>query len=385
MKIGIISELNTNTVNFGNHLQAYALNLYLRRMNPDYQVESLMLPDKEVVKYTNVLSWSFCKKVIRSLHRRLKERIYGDTECVWLADNPMVQKRLSEFAEFRSNYIPKTRKAVPRHDYDVMITGSDVVWQQYEHKVRRLQFLDCKGQKAFRRIAYAASFGSDRIPKENIKTVQAYLKKFDAISVREHSSVQMLQEIGIRNTAYCLDPTLLLEVSDWERLETKPKDFKESEKYLFVYLLGDSKEQREEATAFARKAGMKIVAISYPHGRSDAPEFGDIRMDDCSIENWVWLIHHAQAVITDSFHGVAFSTIFEIPFYALDRNGSSNYGNRIPDFLREIGQTDKLIPPGGLKSCENLRWDYSSIRKAIAERKIASKAFLEKVFEETPQ
>lgn len=385
MKIGIVSELNTNTVNFGNHLQAYALNLYLRRMNEDYQVESLLLPEREIVKYTNILSWSFCKKVFRSLNRRIKERIYGDTEGNRLAENDIVRNRLAQFAEFRAQYIPGSNKRPGNCDYDVMITGSDIVWQQYEHKVRRLQFLDCKEQKAFCRIAYAASFGSDRIPAENIKTVQAYLKKFNAISVREHSSVQMLEKIGIYNAAYCLDPTLLLEASDWEQLEKRPGAVAEDEKYLFVYLLGNSEAQRTKVTEFARKIGSKIATISYPHGNWDDLDFGDIRIDDCAIENWVWLIHHAQAVVTDSFHGVVFSTIFEKPFYALERDGSTSYGNRIPDYLREIGQTDKLIPPGGLNSCENLQWDYSNIRKAIEERKESSKAFLEKVFEDIKQ
>lgn len=365
-------------MNYGNHLQAYALNLYVRRMNAANSVESILLPDKQIVKYTNVLSWSFCKKVFWSLHRRIKARIFGETVSGRLLNNDTVKGRLASFAEFRSKYIPTTQKQTRQYDYDVMIAGSDVVWYQYEHKVRRIQFLDFKGNKKVTRVSYAASFGCDTIPKENVKIVRDKLKKFYAISVREKSSVQMLQEIGIQDVSYCLDPTLLLDASEWELLEKKPKEIQKEKPFVFVYLLGDSREQRTEISSFAKKSGWEIAAISYPNGRWDAPDFGDVRITDCSIENWLWLVHHAQAVITDSFHGVVFSTIFEKTFYALERNGDLNFGNRIPDYLREIGQADKLIPMGSLQSSEKLVWDYECIRTAIDERRKASKAFLEK-------
>ena len=101
MKIGIVSELNTQTANFGNHLQAYALNLYLRRMHPDHQVDSVIFAGKTGVKYTNILSWSFCSKVVQSLRRRVTERLYGVPEGARIANNETVNRRLSEFAEFR--------------------------------------------------------------------------------------------------------------------------------------------------------------------------------------------------------------------------------------------------------------------------------------------
>ena len=87
-------------------------------------------------------------------------------------------------------------------------------------------------------------------------------------------------------------------------------------------------------------------------------------------------MHHAQYVITDSFHGTVFSTIYQRPFAALFREGSVDINNRLRDYLGQISQEDKLLPEGRLSQLEGLTWDYAQIGSAIEERKQRSIAFL---------
>lgn len=389
MKVGIISEYALHTVNYGNYLQAYALNFFLRNGLGIEQVESIALDRKQLVRYTHVCSFAFAAKLFRALW----DRILGKKRENSASETAALKNRLRKFEEFRQQRIPTCERQFRRReicdtDYDAIVVGSDVVWSQSPLRISRTKFLDFTAKKPFRRIAYAASFGHDYIPKENEKYVRNYLSRFDAVSVREHSSVAMLSQIGVQNVSYCLDPTLLLPVGVWEALEEKPEEIAEGQRYLFTYLLGDSVRQRREITAFAENAGVTIVTVPHANGFFlEADEnFADVRLQDCSIGNWLWLIHHAQYVITDSFHGTVFSTIYERPFAVLFREGTVDINNRLQDYLRQIGQTDKTLPEGSFSELEHLTWDYTQIASAIETRKQRSIAFLKNAFQErTPK
>ena len=385
MKVGIISEFKLDTVNFGNQLQAYALNYFLRNHLGIENVESIALGSKQMGQHTKVCSAAFAGKVMNTLWKKAAAKLQKHKE-----QEPVdFRNRLQKFRDFQEKDIPVSERQFYKDeicdtDYDVIIVGSDVVWSQYPLWISRTKFLDFDAKKPFRRISYAASFGRDYIPEENVKYIRKYLSRFDAISVREHSSVAMLNEIGVQNVSYCLDPTLLLTAQEWEHLEEKPVEVADGVKYVFTYLLGRSVRQREEITQYANKTGTKIVTIPHANGYFvEADEnYGDIRLQDCSIGNWLWLIHHAEYVITDSFHGTAFSTIYQKQFAVLTRESTVNINNRMQDYLREVGQSDKVLPEGRLCDIEHLVWDYEQIGAAIEERRLSSIEFLKNVFGE---
>lgn len=382
MKIGIISELNLNTANYGNNLQAFALNHYLtKRFNP-LCVHSIALKPGIPMKATGILSVTFAKKLWYAMLRRIRN--YGSHQT---SEPPVAVERQQSFCLFRdknfSNRIVEIScDKLNKTDYDVIVVGSDIVWFQFPHKINRIQFLDFSAQKRFKRIAYAASFGRDYIPQENKRYVCKYLKKFDAISVREHSSVFMLNSMGISEVSYCVDPTLLLSINEWLRIEERPALVDENEKYIFVYLLGPDMQHRIDITNFSQATGLTIVSIPNAVGqRLDADELlSGKKIDDCSIENWLWLIHHAQYVITDSFHGVVFSTIYRRKFIVLKRTSPSgnDMNNRMQDYLREIDQLDKSIESSELYNVEHLKWDYEQIDSALELRRKNSIAFLDR-------
>lgn len=375
MKIGIISDFNTLTVNYGNHLQAYALNYYLRKHCGVGQVESLVLCGKPLKQRTNIFHPNVWKGKAKYILQR---------NAVRSTDPELVKERLAQFQRFRNMCIPMRNKAISARelqntDYDAFVVGSDVVWQQGPGSVNRTKFLDFTAKKPFRRIAYAPSFANDYMPWWNMGFVRKYLKAFDAVSVREHSSVAALEKHGITGVQYCVDPTLLLTAQEWEALEQRPEGLAEDGRYLFAYILGRDPDTRDQLTELARRKGLELVTVPHAGGiyvPADA-EMEAIRVNACAIENWLWLIHHAQLVVTDSFHGTVFSTIFQRKFVVLKREVlDMDINNRMTDYLHQIGQEDKALPADRLEEVDSLVWDYDQIGEAISIRRQNSIQFL---------
>lgn len=364
MKIGIITELSDNSVNYGNCLQAYALNYYVRSIMRDAQVET--------VKTKHSLNNSLWTKrrvipvIVDKVWRRIKKKI-------WRIEGREIRRKT--FIDFSMENIPQCKYTLKYEhfvdlDYDVYIVGSDVVWAQFRYYINRIKFLDIPVRKSFKRISYAASFARDWIPEENKNAIYNCLRKFENISVREKSSVELLRSIGIEECTYALDPTLLLSKEEWEKMEVQPVEVN-NERYVFVYLLGEDIDQYREAERLCHKEGIKTVVIPYASGERAkwGHITGDIQIWECGPQNWLWLVHHAEYVVTDSFHGLAFSTIFKRKFVAVERK-KSNLGNRLIDFLCTIGQENKFVQIDRLASWDELNWDYEEIGRRIdIERK----------------
>ena len=379
MKIGIISEFRTQTVNYGNNLQAYALNRYLRTHYPDNEVETLRF-NKPVEKHITSYAMFVIKK-FRSLFNNLKQGHIRMPQPQ--LDTEPFQKRLVGFRNFQSQINlckeQMTWKELLKTNYDIFIVGSDVVWAQSRYFVNRIRFLDFKTKNETRKIAYAASFGRNWIPKENVHYIKRQLERFDYISLREQSAIQLLKSCGIDRAVHTLDPTLLLSAKEWETIEKMPSMIVERP-YIFVYLLGTDCAQREMITKFGKDNEMPIITIPYANGliNNIDKNFGDVQMMDCSPEEWIWLIHHAGYIFTDSFHGIVFSTIFEKKFFALHREYEVDINVRLSDFLSMINESDKMISSDEFDPNKTYSWDYKLIKEIINEKAGMSKVFLKK-------
>ncbi|MCM1219370.1 MAG: polysaccharide pyruvyl transferase family protein [Lachnospiraceae bacterium] len=380
MRIGIITELSDDVINFGNCLQAFALNYLVRSLLENAQVETIKVcPAMSNTLRTKRLPINvFLSKVWVRAIRKIRKR----------ADFPQRAMRKSIFVHFAADKIPQCKTEMKYEnfadqDYDAYIVGSDVVWSQYRYGINRVKFLDFQGKKPFKRIAYAASFARDWIPEENKSAIYRCLKEFDAISVREKSSIQMLRSLGIEECVHVLDPVLLFETQEWEKLEIKPEEMKE-EKYVFIYLLGEDIYQYQQIEKLCHQEKIKMVTIPYASGITTKMEydFGDIQLWTCSPQNWLWLVHHAEYVITDSFHGLAFSVIFNQKFIALER-AKSNINNRLTDFLNTIRQGDKQLQIDKISLWKELSWNYTEINQIIEEKRKFSIEYLKKALQLT--
>lgn len=371
-KIGIISQLSRETLNYGNRLQAFALNSYLSN-KCRFSVISLMVPfykRKLVVSgeaFLHILLNKVYKKILTKIQLIKNKNVFFER-----------LKNAQKFTSKSTAEVINTFQDLQKMNYDILITGSDVVWAQGSIGVDRVRFLDFSLPSEYKKVSYAASFGKNLIPSQNIKYVKKYLDDFDAISVREKSSIELLKSIGVENVVHTCDPTLLLTAEEWGSVAEPVQEIKE--KYIFVYLLGKDANQREAIKKLAEKYNLKIATIPHADNVYDPvdDDFGDYKLMDASPENWVWLIKNAEYVITDSFHGTVFSTIFSKKFIVIKRCLEEDINIRMTDYLDTIGEQDKFVDILTVDSLDGFVWDYEKIHSLTDDFIEKSKKYLEK-------
>ena len=241
MKIGILTQPLMN--NYGGLLQNYALQTVLKEMG--HEVYTL---DRDVAKPAHLK----CASIIKySLHR-----LSGDKRRIrrWMTakEKNIISQNTHPFIE---NYIQKTskvtttkelRKLHETYKFDVYIVGSDQVWRPQYSPCISNYFLDfIPVNDPAKRIAYAASFGVDdwEFTRKETSLAKSLIKKFDSISVREDSAVNLCKQYFLVDAIKTADPTLLLNREAYEQLITH-NDIKQSDGNLFVYIL-DKNPQKE--------------------------------------------------------------------------------------------------------------------------------------------
>ena len=249
--------------------------------------------------------------------------------------NAIVRKpRKKKFHEFRHT-IPMTERVKKQDlkalndEFDIFIVGSDCVWNDDITNFDTTYLLDFVYDSR-KKNSYAASFGFSKM-KMNMKAgYSKYLKEFNSLNVRELSGKEILNKIGV-NAAVVLDPTLLLDSSEWDNVTV---DLKINEKYIFVYQLTPSKYLLKIVRQLQRKTGYKVVIIPFPVG-------GSLKADshlNYGPEEWVTLIRNAEYVVTDSFHGTAFSIIYGRKVYCC----VNELATRIISLLELLGLNECL-------------------------------------------
>ena len=391
-KIAIITELTLNNLNYGNKIQAFALNYYLRKNYPDFHVETLLLREKtgrEITSWlqnlnrtkkriSDIFSISYIKRKIARISSN-KNKVKNDVS---------VGKRLKRFNEFVRKYISISNKEYSYIDlseslFDFYVVGSDVVWYQESGFVYKTKFLGFAPKKPNAiKIAYAASFGENVIPKENVKSIKRFLSDFKMISVRESKSVKLLDGIGVSSAKHVCDPALLLTAEDWDVVSEDVENIEkyEKKKYALIYILGNDKKDNA-IKELCEKNGVEPVFIPFGNTYSKTI-LRDYGIDNCSPQEWVWLIKHATYVFTDSFHGLVFSTIYQKPFFVVKRDGERDLNIRMTDYLDTIGEQDKLIDIEEISLLNTFKWDYERIGKRLEPFIKASKEYIKEALKD---
>lgn len=325
MKIGIITHYYKSD-NYGGNLQAYALCEILKKLgqNPE------QICYKRDSKNCNL---SFRTKLNISLYNLF------DNMC-HLKYASRFNRRIRCVSEFNRNVIPHSTKIYTTQtfyqlaeNYDLFITGSDIVWAPNVHDSGFFLNLlpnDCN------KISYAASLGTDKLTDKQIAFFKKDLNGFRHISVRENTVKYLLEGILEKYVEHSLDPTLLLDREDWDHI-ADGRLIEES--YVFCYFLGINESARKAAEDYAEKSGKIIVNIPYlTRLYSKYNDFGDCRLSDVSPSSFVSLIKYADAIFTDSFHCCVFSSIYNKSFYAFSRTSNDTMSVRITDFLKMTNQ-----------------------------------------------
>jgi len=334
MKIGIMT-LWWSEDNYGQLLQCYALQKYLRDMGHDaYLIRYDRRRDFKLSIGRKILKASNPVKLYKFLKRKVIDRKER-------RDNPR------NFEEFRNKHIKQSEKKY--HSYrelvknppvaDMYVVGSDQVWNTCGVPINMAinvinAYLLNFGDASTRRISYAASFGKrkEELDSKFISGFEPLLKKMDYVSVRENSGLEICKLCGIDNAKLVPDPTMLL-APDMYRVLYMDKEAikKPARPYCFLYLLGNEFNFSVHAVySWAQSRGAEVIYVA-----------GNMQQDRykktyATIYEWIYLLEHADYVITNSYHCALFSLLFEKKFGIIPLYGKSEGMNSRFDTMFQL-------------------------------------------------
>lgn len=255
---------------------------------------------------------------------------------------------------------------------DVYVTGSDQVWNsKYNHGVDGSYYLNF-AEKGAKKIAFVSSFGRDVLSKEEESQVTPLLREYSYLSIREDSALQILDRMGL-NGICLIDPTLQLNKEEWLNLASKRKV---KEKYLLLFLLyNEDNGATEYAARVAKEKHLKLVKLSWELRK---PESVDVLFTHRSPETFLSLFANADCIVTNSFHGVAFSINLNRQFVFVPR---SEFNGRIESLLRLTGLENRKVQDIKKTDIVNNEIDYFEVNLKLKREREKAKQFLEEVLE----
>lgn len=370
MKIGILTlPLHTN---YGGILQAYALQTVLEKMG-----HKTMMIDK---------GWPPKVPVINYLKRTIKEsvkKLLGHSNQRWHWIFFQYGEMLKEHQytiQFVNKYIHRRIQrdlyAISNGDFDGFVVGSDQIWRVQHYRPIVNAYLDFTKGWNVKRVAYAASFGTDEWEYDAVETSDCanLLQGFDAVSVRERSGIALCKTYFHReDVQHVLDPTLLLTANDYiNRLELAT--VQESKGNFLVYILDMTEEKQRIVDFIAKQYGLTPF---YVNSKCDDKSYKIKDRIQPPVKTWLRGFYDAKYVFTDSFHACAFSLIFNKPFivYGNQERGMSRFQSLLSLFNlnnRLIGSYDEIANI----SLEEINWE--TINGIISKKRTESLGFLEK-------
>lgn len=223
-----------------------------------------------------------------------------------------------------------------------VVVGSDQLWLPVNIAggYYTLDFVELPCRK----VSYATSFGVSELPEKYMSEVARFLPTFSAVSVREDTGADLAERATGRRPEVVCDPTMLLPREEWESIADD--SLVPDVPYAFCYFMGRNLWQRDCARREADRRGLKLMAIAHPDEYVKYDDtYADIYPWDAGPAEWVGLISHADMVFTDSFHGTAFSNIFERPFVSFRRHvnmGAQSTNSRIDSLLGRLGLKGRI-------------------------------------------
>lgn len=375
MKIGIITLYNV--FNFGAELQAYATQKKIEMMG--YEAELIDYPFYKDKRY---VSTPKSKPVFQFSYKdRLIEWIYPKAmkfKAILHYSNA-IKKRANKFSGFHKEFSClskeyRTAESLYSEDlgYDVYMVGSDQVWNPTNYTSLDPYFLKFApiGKK---RISYASSIGLSEIPAYAKEYYKLAWQTFDAISVREENAANIVQEISGKPATCVLDPTLLLNAIEWHRVGKKVEGIEKD--YLLLYEITPCPYIKNLAKHIANEKGLQIVRINKDTIRKEK-DSEILNILDAGPSEFIWLFENACFVVTNSFHGTAFSINMNKDFYVVAPERKKN-NSRQQSILRLFGLTDRLVPEHSeFPDVSKFGIDYSSVNALLESERLKSMEFL---------
>lgn len=333
----------------GSMLQALGLKKALLRKNYD----SVILLKKGENDFQKIKVNSIKRLLIR-MHQIL---IYKKRISAFDKRNRFMNENLD--IEYFADEID-LEKRVCSEDIECAMAGSDQIWNPINKN--DLFFLSFVKDK--RKISYAASMGTTILDDKSKKFFESYINTFDCISVREKECKNVLKSLTEKNIEVNIDPVFLCEKDEWRKYEVP---YPVTEPYILLYMLFWDGACKEKIKQLKKKTGLLVIAISNQLSKV----YADKIIYDVGPGEFLWLIDHAEYVVSSSFHGVAFSTIFNKKFSAIINPASPS---RIQHLMRILEIPNIKIE----ELCDSDSFDYVIINRHIKENCVNSNLYLEK-------
>ena len=291
-KIAIITIWDLG--NYGNRLQNYAVTKLAEKLG--YRPNTIVLDKKQNIGIVKITKYFIGHLIFLATKGKAK----------------VESERIFRFFDFTLKRVPY-RYLKNKHDlsdYDYVFIGSDQVWNP--KYVEPNDYIYGKNVDSKKVVCIAPSFGVSYISEDVEKMIKPFLEHIELLNVRESDGAKIIKKITGRDVPVIVDPTLLLTSNEWKKVEKRPV-YMPSQKYILKYFLGEESEKsKSDSIYISKKYGYEIIELlnkqnplSYVAGPSE----------------FIYLIHNAEMIITDSFHACVFSIIFKRPFWVYERNG----------------------------------------------------------------
>lgn len=361
MKIGILTF--HNALNYGAVLQCYALQHYLQAKGHDVEVIDYRIPfieeQKQFLSKTELRRRGFVAFLRYFIIRLL----------VW----PAWRKTIHVFHQFMASQLHLSPRAATAADiptgYDCILFGSDQIWSPKLCRGFDPVFWGQFAKHGARFVSYAASIGeTSELDKTGWHEVAQRIKAFDAVSVREKSLQLALQEHCGASATVCLDPTLLVDASVFDKIAVRP----EEQDYVFLFNVIDDPAASQFARQLANQLGTAVVVRGQakPQLKSRRDKLVTLK-EAMSPEEFLGYIKHARCVVANSFHAIALSIVFQKDCYAL----KSRRSGRVEGLLSSLGLADRIVratePLGTISSI-----DYKAVGERLAVMRQSSTEFI---------
>ena len=348
MKIGILTF--PGSPSFGASLQMAALCWTLKKEKIDV----------EIINYINMYMLKK-KHLSSSTFQRLKSSVANIFSQQGRKEFQKFEEKLPLYPKKRIHIAQKLKKISFRYDY--LICGSDQVWNPKVTGFDLCYLLDFADNDN-KKIAYAASFGLDELPDECRGAYKRELGKFHRISVREERGRDIVRDLIGKKSDLVIDPSMLLDKEEWEQQMLPFEDLPDH--YIVKFIFNYDKTVEKWIKELSERTGFQVLTI----GGSALSRFQkELFTGAIGPQKWLYIIKNADYVVTDSFHGAAFSIIFEKQFFV---SLSSSTNSRLITLCNNFGLNARILP---CKAWDD-QIDYANVRSDMLRMREKSMNFL---------
>lgn len=370
VKIGILTFQASH--NCGSMLQAYALREVLaRKYNADV----------EIINYSNYVS----RCIYGYLDTRPKKSSI-ERNIATFTHLKTVSESRKWYKAFSDNYLVKSQEHCnnPKDlrkistQYDMIIAGGDQIWNVRCQDAGKEFFLNFTDD--VRKVAYSPSLGGSNILKhaDNLEHYKQYLLDFEHLSVREPNGQKWLQELTGREVPVICDPTMLLTAEEWCQWLPVPEI---EGKFIFNYAFYHNRpETNAILQKISEKTGMSIYVIDYKS--YDYYKLSQYGIKRCSMSGplaFLGLMKNASLVLTQSFHGTLFSSLFNRNFWSYNWKEAHNPDDdRAMAILEQLGLEDRYKMVDELLEIDLFTpVDYETVNEKIANFRAISYQYID--------